>query len=251
MVPFPYGTRGPRDPQRDMNELLLFLIAAVSLSFVLIGWRFGKGRLYSVMIVFLILIAAAGGKIVMFFGHETNTGNIFYASVFLATYFLIERYGKREGVHSVFVGIIWVLFFAVLMFFTVSLAGSPSTAALNSALSAAFSPVSRIAFASLVSYAICQSINVSLYLYLKERFAGSHLWLRANLSNLVAQTFDCVIFFTIAFWGVVAPPNIWDIILTGLAIKVVYMALASCTLYLNKVEEEEDVDGVSTVLMRV
>ncbi len=234
-----------------MNELLLFLIAVVSLGFVLVGWRFGKERLYSVMVVFLILIALTGGKIIFFFGHETNTGNIFYASVFLATYFLIERYGKREGMYAIWVGVIWVLFFSVLMYLTVALAGSSTTAPLNKALADAFSPVSRVAFASLTSFAICQSINVYLYLYFKRRMHGSFLWLRANLSNAIAQVADSIIFFSIAFLGVVPPSGIFGIIATGLAIKIVYMMAASFTLYLNRVEEEQDVTGVSTIVMRM
>src|SRR3989344_1102325 len=51
-----------------MNELLLLITALVSASFVVAGWKLGKERLYSVMIVFLILITAVGGKIVFFFG---------------------------------------------------------------------------------------------------------------------------------------------------------------------------------------
>ena len=93
------------------NELILLLTAVVSAVFVFTAWRFGKERLYSAIIVFLILIASLGGKIVTFAGHPTNTGNIFYASVFLATYFLIERYGKREGIRSIWIGVVWVVFF--------------------------------------------------------------------------------------------------------------------------------------------
>lgn len=70
-----------------MNELLLIVIAIMSALFVVVGWRLGKERLYTVIVIFLLLIVAVGGKVVSFFGYETNTGNIFYASVFLATYF--------------------------------------------------------------------------------------------------------------------------------------------------------------------
>jgi uncharacterized integral membrane protein (TIGR00697 family) len=233
-----------------MNELLLLITALVSALFVLAGWKFGKERLYSVIIVFLILIAAVGAKIVFFFGHPTNTGNIFYASVFLATYFLIERFGKREGLYSIGVGIVAVVFFSALIQITIALTGSPATAPINNALATAFGPISRVTLASLCAYALSQSLNVYLYLVLKERMQGKYLWLRANICNALAQLLDSTVFFLIAFIGLVPPADIWEIIFTGLFIKIVYMMVASPLLYFNRVEEEQDSRGDFMVTLK-
>jgi uncharacterized integral membrane protein (TIGR00697 family) len=222
-----------------MNEALLLLIALVSVAFVFTSWRLGKERLYSAIIVFLILIATVGGKTADFFGHTTNTGNIFYASVFLATYFLIERYGKLEGLRSIWIGIISVVFFTFLVYLSIALIGSPQTASLNSALSAAFNPVTRIALASLVAYFFSQTVNVYTYTFFKERWKGAHLWLRANIANAIAQVVDSIIFFTIAFAGTVDRMDVLGILATGFLLKVIYMMCATPLLYLNKMEEEE------------
>lgn len=228
-----------------MNELLLAGEAAISTLFVILAWRFGKERIYSVILVFLILISVVGGKIVEFFGHSTNTGNIFYASVFLATYFLIERYGRREGIYSVWIGILGVVFFSILIQITVALSGSAATNDLNHALAAAFSPLSRLTLASLVAYAFSQNLNVYLYIYLKRKWNSTDLWLRANISNIIAQILDSFVFFMIAFWGVVPPGNVLDVILTGFVIKVVYILIASPLLYLNRIEQEDEHDYAS------
>ena len=233
-----------------MNESLLLLTALSSALIVVGGWRAGKERLYSVIIIFLVLITAVGGKIVSFFGHETNTGNIFYASVFLATYFLIERFGRREGIYSIWVGVAAVVFFSVLVRLTVLLTGSEATASLNGALDIAFGSVPRVAFASLLGYALSQSLNVYLYLFLKERMRGGRLWLRANICNAAAQLLDSAVFFSIAFWGVASSVNIVDVIFTGLAIKIVYMMFASPLLYLNEIEEEQDAEGTVMITLR-
>ena len=222
-------------------------MGVVSAAFVFVAWKFGKQRLYSAIVVFLILITSFGGKIVEFFGHETNTGNIFYASVFLATYFMIERYGKREGIRSIWIGVIFVFFFAVLTQLAIAFVGSPSTAALNNALSTAFSGSLRLAFASLFAYIFSQSFNVYLYIQLKERFAHWQVWVRANVANAAAQIVDSIAFFIIAFWGVVAPSNVWDVLITGYVVKVVYMMLASPLLYVNNVEEEVEEAVFTTV----
>lgn len=232
-----------------MNEALLFLTALCSSIFVLIAWRSGKERLYSAIIVFLILIAAVGGKIVEFFSFATNTGNIFYASVFLATYFLIERYGTREGIRSIWIGVVAVAFFSLLARFTSALIGSDSTTELDAALSVAFSPLFRVTFASLLAYTVSQSLNVHLYIYLKERFKGAHLWLRANLTNAAAQLVDSIVFFLVAFWGVVPLASVGEVLITGLVLKIAFMMLAAPLLYLNNVEEN-DGEGVAVIAIR-
>ncbi len=222
-----------------MNGLLLITTIILSLGFILTSWKLGKERLYSCIIVFLILISTVGGKIVGFFGYETNTGNIFYASVFLATYFLIERYGKREGLRSIWIGTIGVVFFFLLVKVTVALQGSGDTTTLDNALSTAFGPASRVAIASIIAYILSQNLNVRFYIFLKNRLGSRHLWLRANISNLVAQILDSTIFFLIAFWNVVLPENIVEIIVVSLVLKVAFMMLTAPLLYLNTIEYEE------------
>lgn len=220
-----------------MNEALLFFTAIASSLFVVVAWRLGKERLYSAIIVFLILIAMVGGKTVEFFGFATNTGNIFYASVFLATYFLIERYGSREGIRSIWIGLIAVSFFSLLAYLTVSLTGTPETAELDAAFEIAFSPLARLTFAALIAYAISQTLNVYLYSYLKERLNGGYRWLRANATNAAAQLVDSVVFFLVAFAGVVPFANVVEVLLVGFSIKVIFMMFAAPLLQLNRFEE--------------
>ena len=222
------------------NELLLVLTAALSTGAVLTAWKLNRERIYSVILIFLILITIGGAKIIELFGHVTNTGNVFYAAAFLSTYFLIERYGKREGVRSIWVGVLGVGIFSVLLQIVISYVGSADTATLNDQLAAALAPAPRLAFASLAAYALSQTLNVYLYIYLKKRFNGKRLWLRANICNVLAQILDSCIFFGVAFGGVVAPAHIGDILLTGLIIKVTYMAIASPLLYLNTIEQDDD-----------
>lgn len=232
-----------------MNEALLLLTAIFSVTFVLASWRLGKERIYSAIIVFLILIAAVGGKIVEFFGFATNTGNVFYASIFLATYFLIERYGTREGIRSIWIGVIAVFFFSLLARLTSALMGSEATTELDSALSIAFSPLLRLTFASLLAYAISQTLNVYLYIYLKERFRGAYLWIRANATNAAAQLVDSIVFFLVAFAGVVPLSSVGEVLVIGFVMKVVFMMLAAPLLYLNNIEEDEG-DGSAVIAIR-
>lgn len=222
-----------------MNEILLICTAILSTGFILVSWKLGKERLYSAIIIFLLLISTVGGKIVEFFGYQTNTGNIFYASVFLTTYFLIERYGKTEGIKSIWIGAVGVIFFVSLAKVTVALTGSGATTTLDQAIGTAFDPTWRISFASILAYTISQSLNVHFYIFLKEKWGKKFLWLRANLTNALAQTLDSLVFFLVAFWDIVLPANIGEIIIMSLVLKIGYMLLASPLLYFNTLEYEE------------
>jgi uncharacterized integral membrane protein (TIGR00697 family) len=225
------------------NEALLVLSGLLSAALIVGAWKLDKERLYSVILIFLILIAIGGGKIVEFFGFITNTGNIFYAGVFLATYFLIERYGRREGLRLVWIGAGGVVVFSTLLYVTLALVSTEGTSELSQLLSGAYSAVPRLAFASLMAYLVAQTFNVLFYTYLKQRFdqgPARHLWFRVNLSNILAQALDSFIFFLVAFGGFVAPEEIWEILLTGFMIKVIYVMLFSPLLYLNRLEGEED-----------
>lgn len=225
------------------NELLLIGSSLLTAAFVYFAWKVNKDRLYSLILIFLILISIGGGKIVEFFGFATNTGNVYYAGVFLATYFLIERYGRKEGIRSIGVGVVGIIFFTVLLQMIVALQSAPLTEQLSTILTTAFSSAPRLAVASLLAYIVSQTANVFLYVYLKTRFDGSpmrHLWLRVNICNVFAQFLDSAVFFMIGFWGVVSVQDIGEILVTGFIIKVLFVMVFSPLLYLNRMGLEEE-----------
>lgn len=224
----------------SFNDLTLLLMAIATAGVVFVAWRFDKERLYASIIMFLVLIALTGSKLVTFLGFETNAGNIFYAGAFLATYFIVERHGKREGVKTIGTTVVAMVFFLTLLTLALSLKSVTGAAPGDDQLAQALAPTLRIAFASTVSYVMSQSANLLIYLSLKKRYGHRYLWLRANIANAVAQVLDSFVFFTIAFAGVVAPANILEIMVVGFAIKVLFMACAAPLLYLNHVEEDTD-----------
>src|SRR5262249_12651842 len=150
---------------------------------------------------------------------------------------------RREGIYSIWIGVIGVAFFFSLVQLTVGMIGSPATATLSNALSIAYAPFSQITVASLLAYVMSQNLNVYLYTYLKKHMHGARVWLRANISNLLAQLLDSAVFFSIAFWGVVPPENISDIMVTGFVIKVAFIAATAPLLHFNRIEQEDEKDS--------
>ena len=60
----------------------------------------------------------------------------------------------------------------------------------------------RIWFAGIIAYGISQTLNVTIFSWLKGREGSSLLWFRAGLASALSQIVDTLLFVTIAFYGV-------------------------------------------------
>lgn len=59
----------------------------------------------------------------------------------------------------------------------------------------------RIWLGGIIAYGVSQTLNVTIFSWLK-REGGGLLWLRAGLASILSQIVDTLLFVTIAFWGV-------------------------------------------------
>jgi uncharacterized integral membrane protein (TIGR00697 family) len=97
-----------------------------------------------------------------------------------------------------------------------------------------FSFLPRVAAASIIAYAISQLHDVWLFNLLKLKTKGRYLWLRNNVTTMLSQLIDTIIFATIAFWGVF-PTNIYiEIIITTYLFKWLVAAIDTPFIYLAK-----------------
>ncbi|MFT6571656.1 MAG: putative integral membrane protein (TIGR00697 family), partial [Sphingomonas echinoides] len=60
----------------------------------------------------------------------------------------------------------------------------------------------RIWFGGIVAYGISQTLNVTIFSWLKRAEGGGLLWLRAGIASVLSQIVDTLLFVSIAFWGV-------------------------------------------------
>ena len=85
----------------------------------------------------------------------------------------------------------------------------------------------RIVIASMVAYLVSQHHDVWAFNFWKNKTNGKYLWVRNNMSTLVSQSIDIVLFIVIAFYGTGAP--ILTMIISQYIIKLV-IALADTPL---------------------
>lgn len=110
-------------------------------------------------------------------GSPLTFGALTYPFSFLVLDILSERYSKKETMKVLGVGLL-------LAFYPSYLSATP-----------------QIALASIAAFCISQPLDVVLF-YTFKRLAPKIWWLRGTSSTIIAQFFDTLIFFAVAFWGI-------------------------------------------------
>ena len=215
------------------NELLFLISILVDILFVFFAARRGVDWLLGTIIANLILIGIFGAKLVSAFGIVTNLGNIFYACVFLATYFILERYGRYAAVKTIWLGVSFTVFFVVLSQLATRFIGLPQTLEVNNAITTLFTFSQRIVLGSVVGFSFAQFINIKIYEWIKTFTKGRFLFLRCNVANVISQLIDSILFFSIAFFDLPGPLLV-QTILGGWGVKVLVVFLGTPFVYADR-----------------
>lgn len=208
------------------NEILWFLMLGVNFLMILLFYRFfGKIGLFVWTPVAVILANIQVLKAVDLFGFSATLGNIVYATSFLVTDILSENYGKDDARRAVYIGFLSLISMTVLM--QIALVFTPAEEDFAQAsLKVLFGIMPRIALASLIAYGLSQMHDVWAYHFWKRiRPQKGFIWLRNNLSTMVSQAIDTLVFTSIAFAGVFTGPVFWEIMATTYLFKFI-VALA-------------------------
>ncbi len=215
-----------------MNEILWFVMLITNFLLILLLYRLaGRTGLFLWVPIATILANIQVVKMVNLFGMEATLGNIVYASSFLVTDILSENHGQACAKKAVFFGFFSMLSFALMMNFALAFTPSASDFA-NDAMQAIFTLMPRIALASLSAYLVSQFHDIHAYQFWRRKFpAVKFLWLRNNLSTMVSQALDTVIFTLIAFWGVYPGAVLLEILLTTYLLKWLVALLDTPFLY--------------------
>jgi len=181
---------------------------------------FGKLGLFIWIAMAVILANIQVMKTIEFFGLVTAMGNIIYASIFLVTDIINEVYGQKDAKKAIWIGFFVLIATTIIMQVTLRFIPHESDL-LSSHISAIFSFLPRIAFASLTAYLISQLYDVWFFAVLKRKTKEKYLWLRNNLSTITSQFIDNVIFTLIAFIGVFSFSIMAQIFITSMIMKMI------------------------------
>lgn len=226
-----------------MTNIVLFIASVVFfLVAVIVSYKlFGKAGLFAYVCFATILANIQACKSIELFGLTTTVGQALYASTFLCTDILSERFGKKTAAKAVWLGVLinvlWLCSTQITLWFTPS-----ATDYIQPSLEVVFGMVPRISAASLLSYVVSQRLDVTLYhlIWKKTGDGKKGLWLRNNGSTLVSQLVDSVLFVTIAFVGTMPTSVFFQIMFTNYFFKAVVALCDTPFIYLARKIKTKD-----------
>ncbi|QDX94412.1 hypothetical protein C2W64_00212 [Brevibacillus laterosporus] len=205
------------------------------LLFLLCYRFFGKVGLYAWIGFATVLANIQVVKVVDLFGFAMTLGNTMYATIYLCSDLLNEKYGQEQAKKAVWFGFFTLIATTIIMQMALKFVPHPDAVKQQGALALIFGLMPRLAIASLTSYFISQFLDVRIYTFLKKVCPKrNQLWIRNNGSTMISQLVDTVIFCSIAFLGVL-PMDMWfDILITTYLIKFVVSAASTPILYIAR-----------------
>lgn len=222
-----------------INEWLWIFGLVVDLGAVFLALRlFGRDALVSVITFNLILCNIQVMKTIQIFGAPITLGNIAYGSVFLATDILGELYGKSVARRALWLAVFNFAVFTAMMQLSLLFVSYPVGS--DWALHQTFSITPRLFFASVLAMVVAQNVDISIFHWLHKKTRGQHLWLRNNVSTMVSQVFDTVIFSVIVFLPIMNAYDVTALTLTSLTVKWVVALLDTPFIYLAKMMLEKN-----------
>lgn len=152
-----------------------------------------------------------------------------YSMTFVLANYLREIYGKAAAVQAIWMGFIGQLIFLFATQFTLATPSAPFWVN-QGAFETVFSATPRLMLASVIAYVSAEMTDVNVYHFVRRLTNGRHLWLRNNVGTISGQAVDSVLFYSIAFYGIV--PDLGLLILTTLAVKAVIAVASTPAIYL-------------------
>ena len=193
-------------------RIIIIMKKQFSLPFVVMAMMFA---------VFLILANLMEVKVVKI-GILTATAGL---SVFPISYIIndciVEVYGFAKARFVIWMDFLLNMIFVVFLQVCVALPSDPSWTA-QAAVEQVFGNTPRILLGSFVAFIVGSMVNAQVMSRMKVRDGGKRFSLRAILSTVFGETADSLIFFPIAFAGMLPPVTILTLVWTQVMLKTLY-----------------------------
>lgn len=185
-----------------MNTSILFAEIVLCFTAVVVaGKLFGEYGLTAWVALATVAANIMTAKTSVIFGMDAATGTVLFASTFLATDILCERYGAQAARRAVYIGLSSIIAFTVAAQITLAYRPSPFDYAQDS-MSTLFALNLRISISSAIMYFIANLADVALFEGIRKKTGEKKLWLRNNVSTILCNCAENFAFIFLAFAGI-------------------------------------------------
>lgn len=217
-----------------MNSIYLFMEIIVCFSaVVLVGKLFGKTGLISWIGIASVLANIITAKTSNILGLDAAQGTVLFASTFLATDILCEKYGRETAKTGVLTG----------LFASLTLISATQIALLytpvdydyaDSPMRILFGLNLRITASSIVMYLIANLADIYVFDKLKQMTGGRWLWMRNNVATILCNCVENFGFIYLAFLGIYTAGQCFEIAVATSIIEIVAAVCDTPFAYLGR-----------------
>lgn len=173
-----------------------------------------------------------------------TTGALTYPFTFLLSDIISELYGKRRAKLVVWLGLMVSIFMAVIIQIANVVPIYEGSPVEQHTFQLVFSLTPGVVLGSMVAYLVAQFTDIYLFNFCRRLTKDKHLWLRNNVSTLISQLLDTLVFGVIAWtvWSLLDPSNVskpvawstwYKIIIAEYIFKVLFTLLNTPLVYLG------------------
>lgn len=184
----------------------------VSVSFMLLGILFN---------VCLIAANLLETKIIQIGSLSVTAGLLVFPISYIINDCIAEVWGYKKTRLIIWSGFVMNFFVAIMGLIAVAIPAAPFWEG-EEHFNFVFGFAPRIVVASLLAFFVGSFLNAYVMSRMKIHSHGRHFSLRAVLSTIVGESADSLIFFPIAFGGIVAWKELLLMMLTQIVLKSVY-----------------------------
>lgn len=199
---------------------------------ILIEKIFKKEGLYVWVAVALVAANILVAKNIDILSLQATLGNILFASTFLATDILSEKYDIKESKKAVNIGIVSVILFTIATQF--SLLFKPNELDLvNDSLKNIFALNLRINISSIIMCYLSNMLDIIVFEKIKNKIPDK-MWIRNNIATIISNCLENYLFTIFAFIGIYDIKTILSIATTTTILEIIIAVCDTPFLYLSK-----------------
>lgn len=216
-----------------MNIILGIISLFITFSLVvLIEKLFKKEGLYVWIGISTIIANILVCKSIEMVGFTTNLGNIMFASNFLATDIMCEKYDAKDGKKAIILGVITQVIFILTT--QIALLYTPASEDLShEAMKSLFSINLRVSIASIAMYFASNMLDIYLFEKIKAKFPNA-LWLRNNVATIISNCLENYLFTFLAFAGIFDVKTMLEIASVASILEMIIAVFDTPFLYIAK-----------------
>lgn len=193
---------------------------------------FKKEGLYVWISIATIMANILVCKSIDILGLTASLGNVMFASIFLATDILSEKYDVKDSRKAVMLAIVSQIIFILATTLAVSYIPSETDLS-NKSMKTLFSINARVSISSIVMFGASNMLDIYLFEKLKKKFP-KQLWLRNNVSTIISNCLENYFFVFFAFVGIYDYSTILSIATTTSILEIIIAICDTPFMYIAK-----------------